>query len=160
MRNWLKVAVPAVWVAVISLLFVMNAPAQTESRSTEAAVQAALGSATWLELDSIEMSETDEGSPMMSITYLTREMGDNGFRAEMIEIYRLVGSVGWDAENAEVTLVSTIEFEDRQMGLLAVTATVEDVRALATGSMTRTDFLDVLQEAPLEHHFEGQGESA
>ncbi len=109
----------------------------------------------WLELDTVEIMEV-EGDPVVTIAYMTREFDQTAYRAEMIEIFRLVGGIE-ERTAADIALIPQIEMgetangEPLIEGLEMATAAMRDVQRLTTGDMTRTVFLDAVDFSPLEH---------
>lgn len=113
-----------------------------------AAVEAALA-VDWLELRTVEMTETED-EPILTVYYVTRELDEIAYRAEMIEIFRLVGAADAPA-NMDIAIVPQIEMGEQTQGLEMATVSLRWVQQLAAGDVTRTDFIDELQISPLEH---------
>jgi hypothetical protein len=108
----------------------------------------------WLALDSVEMDEVD-GDTVYTVRYDTREINMVAYRSEMLEVFRLVGEVE-ALDDGDVVLIPQIDVGGTTEGVEAATASAGSVRSLAQGDMTRSDFLDIVDIAPLEHHSSGR----
>lgn len=108
----------------------------------------------WLALNDVTMEEVD-GETVYTVRYNTRELNMVAYRSEMLEVFRLVGEVDVLAD-AEVVLIPQIEVNGINEGLEAATISAASTRALANGEMTRSDFLESVDTAPLEHHQRGE----
>ncbi|MEO1665157.1 MAG: hypothetical protein AAFU54_10995 [Chloroflexota bacterium] len=102
----------------------------------------------WLQVDDVQTVPID-GNDVLLVMYRTRELDPVAYRAEMIEIFRVVGQTGTVAER--VSLVPQVDMGDTIEGLELATASTADIVQMATGSMTRTDFLKTIETVPLDH---------
>lgn len=112
-------------------------------------VQAALETVTGIKIVSVEADDE-----RLRIVYITREIDEVGYRAEILDVYRAVGQALPEDETRPLRLITMIGTDE---GLEQVDASSEDVRALLSGEMTRSAFLETLIVIPLEHTSPGSG---
>ncbi|MEM6528075.1 MAG: hypothetical protein AAF653_07250 [Chloroflexota bacterium] len=128
-------------------LLIVVAVATVAAQDAPTEIAAALD-VPWLALDDVQTIAI-EGDDVLLVMYRTRELDPVAYRAEMIEIFRLVGQTGTDAER--VSLLPQVTVGEAVEGLELATAATADIVQMATGDMTRSDFLETIETTPLEH---------
>ncbi|MEO0565441.1 MAG: hypothetical protein AAF125_25260 [Chloroflexota bacterium] len=118
-------------------------------------VEDALAAFTWIDVDHIEMTETDDAEMMLAVYYVSREFNLVAYRSEMLEIFRVVGTLELGDDVDRVRLVPMADMGAGPQGIETATIDLDTLLTYATGETTRTDFLEVAVIAPLEH---GDGE--
>jgi hypothetical protein len=104
----------------------------------------------WLALLGVSMEET-EGATVVTVAYMTQEVNPVAYRAEMIEVYRLVASIDDPNETVTIALAPHVNMGDSVQGIELATVSMASVLDMATGDITRTTFLDEIEITPLEH---------
>ena len=104
----------------------------------------------WLAVDHIETTDNDDGEAVLVVAYISSELDMVAYRAEMLEIFRVIGTQALD-EVDHVELISMAEMGSGIQSIESATIDVETLSAYAVGEMTRTDFLEAAVIAPLEH---------
>ena len=114
-------------------------------------VEDALAAFSWIDIDHIEMTETDDAEMMLEIYYVSREFNLVAYRAEMLEIFRVVGTLELGGDVELVRLVPMADMGSGPQGIEAATIDIATLLTYAVGETTRTTFLEEAVIAPLEH---------
>ncbi len=122
---------------------------QDDTETESPTVEDALADLTWIEIDRIETTETDDGD-LLAIYYVSREFNLVAYRAEMLELFRVVGTLDLD-EAERVRLIPMADMGEGPQGIETATIDVATLLNFAVGETTRTDFLEEAVIAPLEH---------
>lgn len=145
-----KFALPVLFVMMIVPLTWMLIGAEESATALE--VETALASVVWLEIEALEITDNADSETMLTLHYVTRETDMLTLRAETLEIFRTLGALDMEMPAAEIAISPRIPMGAHgSEGLELAVATAEDIKALASGEMTRTDFLQALSIRPLEH---------
>lgn len=126
----------------------------SQDTDTLPTVEEALAALTWVEIDRVETTTNADDEPLLVVAYVSREFNLVAYRAEMLELFRVVGALDLgDAE--QVRLIPMADMGDGPQGIETATIDVATLRDFAVGETTRTDFLEAAVIAPLEHGGDG-----
>ena len=129
------------------LIFVLLVPLMAQD--TEPIRESVLDIPGMTDVLDVSFSEEDDLTTL-NIVYLTREIGEVGYRAELLDVFRAVGAALDEAEITvdRVLIVPSVE-EDSAVEYAG--AQIDALRDLMNGDITRTTFLDGLEILPGEH---------
>ncbi|MBZ0294390.1 MAG: hypothetical protein K8L99_17640 [Anaerolineae bacterium] len=133
------------WQLLLIVLLAATGWMQVTDEDLVAGVETALMGVPGVEVSAVTL---DAGT--LQIDYVTKEVDEIGYRAEMLEAYRAVGEYLMQADNpvTQVTLVSNVSTGE---GLEQIETASGHVLALASGDITRSAFLETLTITELEH---------
>lgn len=152
MRKW--------WIPVLLLLtFVLLAAllpvlAQTTDDDTEA-VRAALADVPGLvEVVGVTVSDDEGDQPVLLVKYITAEMAEIGYYAEVIDAFRAIGATLPDTAVAvdSIVIYTGVDVDD-VLERLEVSADV--LADFVAGELTRSAFWDAVESVGLEHQLPG-----
>jgi hypothetical protein len=145
-------------VAVLSLAipFAHNA---AQAPSEAPAPEEVIASIPWITLESVELVETEDDETVFTVSYVATEYDMVAYRAEMLEIFRVVGQVVPDEATA-VTLIPMIDIGVGLQGIEAATIEADALPDYLSGDLTRTMLLETMTSTPLEHGSGGAVEQA
>lgn len=99
-----------------------------------------------------EIAEVDEQT-VVTVIYLTREISEIGYRAEILDVFRAVGDY-LDTEEIEADFVAVVPEVVEDAPLETITTGITNLQDLLTGDITRSRFLDELDIVPGEHQIQ------
>lgn len=95
------------------------------------------------------VASDDDVMPTLRVVYLTAEMDEIGYRAEIVEVNRAIGEalLGTDTQFAQVVVVPSVRADEP---IEIISAPGQKLRALQAEDITRTDFLAELEVESLK----------
>lgn len=147
------------FVMVIMLGMVMLTSGAVSAQNTvQNRLTEALADVPGIELVSVVLSDSRAvgGERIALIKYVTVEMDEFAYRAEVLDVFRAAGEAihadGVDVDRMVLYVgVTTTDLIER------IEAAAQDIRDLAAGELTRTQFLSLLIVTELGHSLPGHG---
>ncbi|GAB4527071.1 MAG: hypothetical protein OHK0046_44530 [Anaerolineae bacterium] len=96
-----------------------------------------------------------EDTLTLTAVYLTRETGEIGYRAELLDVFRAVGEI-MEETDVDIDQIALIPSVLEDSAIETAVTTVFNVRLLMSGRLSRTTFLAELEILPGEHQFQEQ----
>lgn len=143
----------------VVLMAAVSAPMSADDVWLEE-VENALADVSWLTVHEVRLDTPADDDTELIVYYVTRETDMLAYRAEMLEVFRVLGALDMPNEDMTLSIAPMVDMGDGIEAIEAGGMLASVVRDFANGDLTRTAFLDDLTFTPLEHQSRSSSDPA
>jgi hypothetical protein len=113
-------------------------------------IETLLEEVEWLQLERTTTLDA-EGVNTLTVYYITREIDMVAYRAEMLEVFRVIGATPMEEDFDAIAIIPMADMGSGLDSIEAAIADAADVQPFAEGDISRTAFLESITLTPMEH---------